>query len=138
MTETVLRGIQPGELDRFWPVAAPLLARGLEHGTGYRWTLPALRRSVAESRRHLWLAWPGQDCALVTQIEDYPAAKVLQILWAGGTLPGNWRALLAALERWARAQGCSEIETGGRAGWARRLGAGGYAAVPWVTLRKEI
>jgi hypothetical protein len=134
----MLRGIQTGELDRFWPIVAPLLARGLEHGAGYRWTLAALHRSIAENRRHLWLAWPGQDCALVTQIEDYPASKVLQILWAGGRLPENWRALLAALERWAAAQGCREIETGGRPGWARRLGEQGYGAVPWVTLRKEI
>lgn len=138
MSDALLRGVQPGELDELWPIAAPLLGQGLAHGAGYRWTLSALRRSIAETRRHLWLVWPAQDCALVTQIEDYPAAKVLQVLWAGGRLPANWRALLAALERWGAAQGCTEIETGGRSGWARRLATQGYAAVPWVTLRKEI
>ena len=138
MTQAVLRGVQPGELDHFWPIAAPLLERGLKHGAGYRWTLSALRRSVAENRRFLWLAWPAQDCALITQIEDYPAAKVLQILWVCGRLPENWRAILTALERWGAAQGCTEIETGGRFGWERQLGEEGYSDVPWVTLRKEI
>ena len=41
MSETGLRGIQPAELDQFWPVAAPLLERGLKHGAGYRW-IPGL------------------------------------------------------------------------------------------------
>ena len=133
-----LRGIQPGELDEFWPVAAPMLELGQKHGTGHRWTLAALRKSIAENRRYLWLAWPGRDCALVTQMEDYPAAKVLQILWVGGRLPENWRAILRALESWGEQQGCTEIETGGRSGWERQLAEEGYSAVPWVTLRKEI
>jgi len=134
----VLRGIQPGELDEFWPIAAPMLELGLKHGTGNRWTVAALRKSIAENRCYLWLAWPGRDCALVTQIEDYPAAKLLQILWVGGRLPENWRAILAALERWGVGQGCTEVETGGRFGWERQLAEEGYSAVPWVTLRKEI
>ena len=138
MTETGLRGIQPAELDRFWPVAAPLLARGLTHGTGYRWTLPALRWSIAENRRYLWLTWPGADCAVITQIEEYPAAKVLQILWVCGRLPRSWRSILRTLERWAEAKGCSEVETGGRFGWERQLAEEGYAAVPWIVLRKEL
>jgi len=133
-----LRGIQPAELDRFWPVAAPLLARGLTHGTGYRWTLPALRWSIAENRRYLWLTWPGADCAVITQIEEYPAAKVLQILWVCGRLPRSWRSILGTLERWAEAKGCSEVETGGRFGWERQLAEEGYAAVPWIVLRKEL
>ena len=84
------------------------------------------------------LGWAMQDCALITQIEDYPAAKVLQILWVCGRLPENWRAILTALERWGAAQGCTEVETGGRFGWERQLGEEGYSAVPWVTLKKEI
>jgi hypothetical protein len=138
MNETGLRGIQPAELDRFWPIAAPLLARGLKHGAGYRWTLPALRRSIAENRRHLWLTWPGGECAVITGIEDYPAAKVLQILWVCGRLPENWRAIVASLERWGEERGCTEVETGGRFGWERKLAEEGYSAVPWVVLRKEL
>jgi hypothetical protein len=134
----ILRGIRPGELDEFWPIAAPMLELGLKHGAGHRWTLGALRRSIAENRRYLWLAWPDRDCALVTQIEVYPRAKVLQLLWVGGRLPENWRAILRALERWGEQRGCTEIETGGRLGWERQLAEEGYSAVPWVTLRKEI
>lgn len=135
---TGLRGIQPAELDQFWPVAAPLLERGLKHGAGYRWTLPALRRSIAENRHYLWLTWPGAECAVITGIEDYPAAKLLQILWVRGRLPENWRAIVASLERWGAELGCTEVETGGRFGWTRKLAEEGYAAVPWVTLRKEL
>ena len=137
-SETGLRGIQPAELDQFWPVAAPLLERGLKHGAGYRWTLPALRRSIAENRHYLWLTWPGAECAVITGIEDYPAAKLLQILWVCGRLPENWRAIVASLERWGAERGCTEVETGGRFGWTRKLAEEGYAAVPWVTLRKEL
>jgi len=98
---------------------------------------PGRKRRRRSQRRGFW-AWPAQDCALITQIEDHPAAKVLQVLWVCGRLPENWRAILAALERWGEQQGCTEVETGGRFGWERQLAEEGYSAVPWVTLRKEI
>ena len=66
------------------------------------------------------------------------AAKLLQILWVCGRLPENWRAIVASLERWGAERGCTEVETGGRFGWARKLAEEGYAAVPWLTLRKEL
>ena len=76
--------------------------------------------------------------AVITQIEEYPAAKVLQILWVCGRLPRSWRSILRTLERWGEAKGCSEVETGGRFGWERQLAEEGYAAVPWTVLRKEL
>jgi hypothetical protein len=138
VSETSLRGIQPAELDEFWPVAEPLLALGLKHGAGYRWTLPALRTAIAENRAYLWLTWPDLACAVITQIHDYPRAKVLDILWVCGRLPENWRGRVVYLEDWARGLGCTEVETGGRAGWARKLGECGYTPVPWITLRKPL
>ena len=123
-SETGLRGIQPAELDQFWPVAAPLLERGLKHGAGYRWTLPALRRSIAENRHYLWLTWPGAECAVITGIEDYPAAKLLQILWVCGRLPENWRAIVASLERWGASGAARKSRpagaSAGRASWRKR------------------
>ena len=70
--------------------------------------------------------------------EDYPQAKVLQILWVCGRLPAAWRSILGTLERWGEEKGCTEVETGGCFGWERQLREEGYAAVPWITLRKEL
>src|SRR5215472_1337842 len=138
VSRVTLRGIQPDELDEFWPVASPLIARGLERGAGYRWTLPALRQLIAENHCYLWLTWPDQACAVITQIEVYPAVKLLQILVAGGRLPANWRAKVAYLENWGRSIGCTEVELGGRHGWQRLLAPDGYAPVPWIMLRKAL
>jgi hypothetical protein len=138
VTDLVLRGIQPSELDRFWPIAAPLLETGLKHGAGYRWTLSALRASIAANERHLWLTWPAQDCAIVTAIWDFPRARVLNLMWIAGRLPQNWRGILGAIEAWGLQQGCTEVETGGRHGWERALAGEGYETVPWCTLKKDI
>ena len=134
---TGLRGIQPAELDQFWPVAAPLLARGQAwRGVSLdaAGAAPLDRGEPALSLAHL----AGRGIAVITGIDDYPAAKLLQILWVCGRLPENWRAIVASLERWGAERGCTEVETGGRFGWARKLAEEGYEAVPWVTLRKEL
>lgn len=133
---TDLSGVQPGELDYYWPIAEKLLRPALEHGSGYRWTMPAVREAIAKGQKQLWLT-PNLDLAIVTSIEVYPLMKVLCIFLVGGVLPPDWPGIVALLEQWGKSEGCSEVDTGGRKGWVRKYPPG-YEQAPWVQFIKVI
>jgi hypothetical protein len=117
---TVVRGIQPREVEAHWPRLAPLIERGLCFAGGC-FGLADVRRSLIEGRRQLWVDWPEIRCALVTEQFDYPLKRVLHVFLVAGRLPRDWRAIWAGIERWARSQGCAAVEIRGRPGWARHL-----------------
>lgn len=52
--------------------------------------------------------WPGQNCAAVTEICDYPRLKALHHWLSGGDLRELVRQGLY-MEEWARQQGCAAI-----------------------------
>lgn len=117
---TLVRGIQPHEVDELWPRLASLIERGLRFAGGY-FAPDDVRRSLIEGRRELWVDWPEMRCALITERIDYPLKRVLHVFLVAGRLPRDWRILWRGIERWASGEGCSAIEIRGRPGWARRL-----------------
>lgn len=64
--------------------------------------------------------WPTPHAVMVTKIDRFPKATVLQWWLAGG----NLNEILASEPRiraWAKAQGCTFAAIAGRRGWARKL-----------------
>lgn len=58
------------------------------------------------------------NSVIVTSVETYPQAKVLQLWLAGGDL----KEILAAeptIMAWAAKRGCSMLRIAGRRGWVR-------------------
>ena len=131
---TPVRGVMPHEVDGVFPTIVHFLEGGEQYGAG-RWTMAELQQSIKEGRRQLWIS-DDPLCALVTQIDNYPAAKVLNIFWAGGKLPEDCNDILDAIEAWGVRKGCTQSEVGGRKGWARKLR--GYRPAPWSVLIKDL
>lgn len=117
---TLVRGIQPYEVDKLWPRLAPLIEQGLRFAGGC-FASDDVRRSLVEGRRQLLVGWPEIACLLVTERIDYPLKRVLHVFLVAGRLPRDWRILWRGIERWASSEGCTAIEIRGRPGWARRL-----------------
>ncbi len=117
---TLVRGIQPREVEQLWPRLAPAIQRGLRYAGGC-FAPDDVKRSLIEGRRQLWVDWPGMRCVLITEKIDYPLKRVLHVFLAAGRLPRDWRTIWRAIEDWAQSQGCMAVEIRGRPGWARRL-----------------
>lgn len=70
--------------------------------------------------------WPGRGAAMVTEVTDFPRAKVLSLWLAGGDLGELINELRPKAEAWGRAQGCAQVTILGRSGWERALRDCGY------------
>lgn len=64
--------------------------------------------------------WPGKKSAIVTEVETYPRAKVLNFWLAGGDLD-EVKAMQGPILKWGRKAGCTKATACGRFGWERVL-----------------
>lgn len=104
-------------LDAEWNRCAPWIQAALDH-SGNTFGLDDVRAMVdAEDAQF----WPGCDCAIVTQIEVHPLAKVLVFWLAGGDLNELVSQLRPRIEAWAAGRGCNRSLIIGRPGWGRAL-----------------
>lgn len=88
------------------------------------WTKEHIFHAVLAGQFQVWAA--GFDGSvklfLVTQIANYPAARILtSILMLGNSFDEVSDALWASLEQFARQEGCTRVEIVGRKGLERRL-----------------
>jgi hypothetical protein len=73
-------------------------------------------RAVDEGRYQLWA---HEDSVVVTEILEYPQAKVLNFLLAAGSSP-TLSKMCPVLEAWgSEVEGCRLAATTGRRGWER-------------------
>lgn len=122
---------------RLWPAVEPLVARALSHADGRYGPADVLER-LLEGDQQLWV-WSSADgrvrATCVTEIVRYPLSKRCNLFLAAGEGMSAWIGALAAIEEWARAQGCDAIDCQGRAGWERVLP--GYVKTH-VNLKKDL
>ena len=107
-----------------WKDAAPHLASAILRAGGryLEGDIPACLDS-GEMQLFLALGASGPIAAALTSVVTYPSSRRLAILFCGGRQMRRWLTPgLAAIEEWAREQGCDGIEIFGRKGWARALG----------------
>lgn len=125
-------------LDPLWPRLAPLIEQARAYSCG-EYELEDVRALVAAQKGQLWgvVGEEGIAGAIVTKIIEYPRVRALHVLYLAGRDFDTWEQPHAALEGYAREQGCSEIHLTGRAGWARKLSARGYSE-QYRTLRKAL
>ena len=86
----------------------------------------------------LWLALEGKKpvaCA-VTEIRQFPRARVCQMFVIAGTRMAEWLwKYEPVFAEWAREKGCTHMEGAGRRGWERM--APGYEPV-YTVMRKAL
>jgi len=86
-----------------------------------KYTLDYLKQAIEEKRMQLWCIHNGNlYAAFVTRITNYPNAKVLECMALTGRRPQLWIGLLLdSMYQYAKENGCTLMETGGRKGWER-------------------
>jgi hypothetical protein len=126
-----MTGVPPEDLEAVWPMVAGLLVEVCTRSRGKE-SLVELRAALGAGAKQLW-AWfrdggqgPVQALA-VTDVAIYPGTKICRISICVGDARREWLAAgLAAIEAWARLQGCDAVEPFCRPGWKRELQDLGY------------
>lgn len=90
------------------------LERAIAEGGGID-DFDGVYQDVAGGRMQLFAA--GQS-VLVTQIQEYPRARVLQLCYAAGRL-ADLEPWLDAVLAWGKSKGCTKAVMIGRRGWER-------------------
>jgi hypothetical protein len=118
------RRVQPEEWEVHWPHISESLDRIPQHWSDY-WTKESIFEQVMRGE---WQAWGfGTEPDLLnvivlTQLIDYPAGRVLQIVLAFGNHVEECLPVMeAVLERFAIVAGARWCEICGRTGWERKL-----------------
>lgn len=76
--------------------------------------------------------WPGVHAAIVTEIQDYPQARALVFLLAGGGTAREMAAMVPGITAWAKTQHCTQAHFLGRRGWQRLFpGKTGWKQTLW-------
>lgn len=118
---TPVRGLLPEEIGGMWTTLRPLIERWLPYSGGAH-TLRDIRSDLLSGKKQLVLC-EQPFCALITEILKYPNGEsVCNVFLTAGTLPLDWKDILAGLEQWAREKNCTAIEMRtDRKGWTRLL-----------------
>ena len=135
-----MTGVLPDQVDAAWPLVAGWLEGVVARSRGKE-SLVELRAAFAAGRKQLWVWIPsaaGVQALAVTEIVNYPAARICRVCIATGERRDQWLAPgLAVIEAWAKAQGCDAVEPVARLGWERELKQLGYRAHHMI-LAKEL
>lgn len=117
-------GIQSQNIAGAWGVLGPWVERLV--GLDARMRISEVRRRLEAAEMQLFVAWDEASgeilAAMLTEVDQYPARRVFSVQFLAGEQMERWIGYLPALERWARAAGCAEIEVRGRPGWGRVTG----------------
>lgn len=102
-----------------WTKVAPLLQKALD-GT---YDIIDVEQGLQDNRFQLFISWNnGIESAVITEIAEYPKAKVLRYVLAGGTNLENWlEEIQEVIEKFAKKNHCTQLEVAGRKGWLKKL-----------------
>jgi hypothetical protein len=114
--------VDPKEVHRVWPLVAPLIGAAMRKGSSAE-DAAEVERAVLAGEQLLWVAAEGAQiwAAAATQLSAADGRRICTIVACGGRERARWLPLKAALEDFAKAEGCSAIRIHGRRGWAREL-----------------
>jgi hypothetical protein len=127
--------VDPERSYEVWPFVCDLIRRSMQRGAFGAFA--PIENEVLAGRMLLWLAADETviHAAAVTVLAQTEWRKVCEIVACGGHGMCNWLPLLAGIEDYARAEGCSAMRILGRKGWMRALPD---YQVRRVVLEKEI
>lgn len=109
-------------MDSVWSEVEPLLKKAIERRDG-EFSIADVLRFIREREMQLWIARDSRiRAAAVSQIISYPQLKVCLFAYLGGDGMRFWKQAQPLIEAWAKSQGCQEIRSAGRRGWARVFG----------------
>ena len=114
-------GIDPKELDEYWPVAS----RNIEPALDEEISIEDAYAKIQSGKMGLFVV--GDDAAGVCEVVHYPRLKALRVVALGGTGMALWLPhVIAFLDDWAASIGADRVEQMGRKGWLKVLSKYGY------------
>jgi hypothetical protein len=113
--------VDPARVSQIWPHVHRLIWEAMRRG-GVSSFAP-VEASVLAGRALLWLATEGATihAAAVTELQQTEWRKVCVLVACGGRDRARWLPLIAEIEGFARAEGCTAMRIVGRKGWERAL-----------------
>jgi len=115
-----------------WSRCRPWIEAALPYCYGTH-AIEDVERQIAEGRLQFW---PGEKCACVTEIIEYPRLKALNFFLIGGDLSELLQKMEPAVIAWAKAAGCTRVASTGRKGWSKALKPLGYEHVLYTMLKE--
>lgn len=133
----MLECITVDRLNTIWPAVLPWL-EAIEQRSKGRISVAGIRRDLDQQNAQLWV-WSrhGLKAIAITEIKQYPSAKVCHITTCTGAERHLWLAKgLKGIEAWAKSIGCSAVDTHARLGWERDLKAIGYRKKQMICVKE--
>ena len=134
LLDNVVTRVPSEDLEFIWSQVAPLLEKALDE----TYSIKDILYGLANDRMQLFISWNDNkiESAVVTEIAQYPQAKILRYFLAGGRNLENWlERIQEKIEKFAKQNKCTHLEVAGRKGWVRKLN--GFSVKAYL-LNKEI
>ena len=134
LLDNVVTRVPSEDLEFIWSQVAPLIEKALDE----TYNIKDILYGLANDRMQLFISWNDNrvESAVVTEIAQYPQAKILRYFLAGGRNLENWlERIQEKIEKFAKQNKCTYLEVAGRKGWVRKLK--GYK-MKAIILSKEI
>ena len=134
LLDNVVTRVPSEDLEFIWSQVAPLIEKALDE----TYNIKDILYGLANDRMQLFISWNDNrvESAVVTEIAQYPQAKILRYFLAGGRNLENWlERIQEKIEKFAKQNKCTHLEVAGRKGWVRKLK--GYK-MKAIILSKEI
>lgn len=117
-----------------WERCVPMVADAIP-ALGGTHELPDIIRELLAGRLTLWA---GQECFILTEINEYPQMRELNVFLAGGNLK-EIASFDGKMTEYARYRGCRRITTTARKGFMKKdVWTGKGWKMPSVILQKEL
>ncbi len=113
--------VPPNAVSAFWPHVHHHIEAAYAQADEF---VPVdVEADLAAGRRLLWIATDGKDvfAAAMTAIFMAPSGLKCELQACGGTDVGRWHRAIAAIEDYARREGCVGLVIRARRGWQRLL-----------------
>lgn len=128
---TSVHGIYSYRIDEVWPEIEPMLEEAIKYSDG-KFTAKCVKDALTTKEMQLWVAVNKKEkiqAFAVTQIVNYPAKRVMIIMFASGSCLEKWLHFIHILKNYAEYQDCRSIEIYGRKGWEKKLAPYGYQTI---------
>ena len=109
------------QINEVWEKVLPLVNSSLEYADG-KWTAESIKTALENKQMQLFIVGKDVTAIAITQVQQYPAKKVLVVMFCAGSGMNDWVSLMSEFEDWAKEQDCKAVEVIGRPGWERVLG----------------
>lgn len=97
-----------------WDRCAPYVQAALDHA-GNLFDVDDVLRLIEDGKAQFW---PGKQCAVITEIKQYPKKRLLHV-WLGGGDLDELTVMANYVREYAKHVGCDAITIQGRPGWQK-------------------